>query len=301
MTSEVTNTRRRSLIVLAVCVVVAICTEMLPVGLLPEISQGLHVSPAATGLLVSLYAVVVAVTSVPIAEFVERWPRRVVLAVLLGAYSLSNLCFAAAPDYAVAIVARSIGGLEHAGFFAVCVAAAVSLVDAEGSGRADVGLVLFGYGLGGLVGLAAATAVIARWPEQALAADGLLIGLSLVFAAVVGRPAAIVAVVGVWGVAFGAFPTLTQTVTLRAAHGATDAASALVNATTNIGIAGGALLGSVLLGPLAVPGLGWVGAALAASSLAVYTTRLRPAVRQRTADPNRTGAPTGHGVSKSDR
>ena len=84
-----------------------------------------------------------------------------------------------------------------------------------------------------------------------------------------------IAVVAVWGVAFGAFPTLTQTVMLRAAGDATDAAPALVNATTNIGIAGGALLGSRLLGVVTVPGLGWVGAGLVAVSLVVYATTFR--------------------------
>jgi len=69
------------------------------------------------------------------------------------------------------------------------------------------------------------------------------------------RRSASIAVVAVWGVAFGAFPTLTLTVMLRASGDATDAAAALVNATTNVGIAGGALLGSRLLGVVAVPGL----------------------------------------------
>ncbi len=372
---------------LSVCVFFAICTEMLPVGLLPEIGRGLGVSPSSAGVLVSLYAVLVAVMSVPIAAVAERWPRRTVLAVLLGAYTVSNVVFAVAPDYAVAMVARTIGGLAHAGFFAVAVAAAVSLVDVARSGRAitvvmignalalvfgvplgtvlgtalgwrwafvvlaaalgglalavvrvlpaqspvrsssattsstsvlagvrrpavlvmatvitllalghftlytyvsplllhsgvaraDVGVVLFGYGCGGLLGLAVAGVVVARRPEEALAADIVVMGVSLVLAAVVASTTGMVAVVAVWGVAFGAFPTLTQTVMLRAAGDATDSAAALVNATTNIGIAGGALLGSALLGVVAVPGLGWVGAGLVAASLVVYTPRLRRA------------------------
>ena len=382
-----TDTRRGPLALLAVCVFFAICTEMLPVGLLPEISQGLGVSSSGAGLLVSLYAVIVAVMSVPIAAVAERWPRRTVLAVLLGAYTLSNLVFAVAPDCAVAVVARTVGGLAHAGFFAVAVAAAVSLVDVSDSGRAvsvvmignalalvcgvplgtvlgtalgwrwafvvlavallglavavvrvlpeqrtahsgspmtsgtsvlagvrrpavlvvasvitllalghftlytyvsplllhdgvaraDVGAVLFGYGCGGLLGLAVAAAVVARRPDQALAADIVLMGVGLVLAAVAASTIGIVAVVAVWGVAFGAFPTLTQTVMLRAAGDATGAAPALVNATTNIGIAGGALLGSQLLRVVPVPGLGWVGAGLVAVSLVVYAARLRVA------------------------
>ena len=382
-----TDPRRAPLALLAVCVFFAICTEMLPVGLLPEIGRGLDVSASGAGVLVSLYAVLVAAASVPMAALAERWPRRTVLTVLLCAYLVSDLVFAAAPTYAVAVVARTIGGLAHAGFFAVAVAAAVSLADADRPGRAltvvmlgngmalvlgvplgtvlgtalgwryafavlaaaiavlavlvlrvlpadppasrasraaagtsvlagvrrpavlamavvitlaalghftlytyvspllrhdgvarsDVGLVLFGYGCGGLVGLALAGAVVGRWPEAAFAADIVLMGTCLVLAATVTSPVAVVPVVAAWGVAFGAFPTLTQTVMLRAAGDATDAATSLVNATTNLGIAGGALLGSRLLGAVAVPGLGWFGAGLVAAALVAYAPRLRRA------------------------
>lgn len=371
---------RGSQILLAVCVFAAICTEVLPVGLLPQIGRGLQVSPSAAGLLVSVYAVLVAVMSVPVAAFAQRWPRRTVLAVLMGTYAVSNLCFAVAPDYPVALAARTVGGVAHAGFFAVSVAAAVSLGDATRSGqavavimvgnalalllgvplgtvlgtavgwrwafvvlatataalaaavvfvvpddraplrssatpvliaarrpallvmsgvitllalghytlytyasallqhdgipRAGVGVALFGYGCGGLAGLALASLVVAHRPEQALIADCTLMSASLALAAAVRSPAGIVIVVVMWGAAFGALPTLTQTVTLRAAAGATDAATALVNATMNIGIAGGSLLGSRLLTTLAVPDLGWIGAALAASSLLIYILRL---------------------------
>jgi MFS transporter, DHA1 family, inner membrane transport protein len=373
--------RRAPLVLLAACVFVAICTEMLPVGLLPEIGAGLRVSPSAAGVLVSLYAVVVAVMSVPIDAVAERWPRRRVLAALLAVYAVSNVVFAIAPGYPVAVVARVLGGLAHAGFFSVAVAAAVSLVDPARSGRAiavvmignalalvlgvplgtvlghalgwewafavlavvlaglavavlvvlpeqpaaratmhtpvlaavrrpallitataftllslghftlytyvgpllltagiplgAIGAVLFGYGCGGVLGLAAAAWVVNHRPRLAMGIDIALMGLCLVLGAVVGTPAGAVAVLVLWGVAFGAFPTLTQTVLLQAADGAGDAAAALANATTNVGIAGGALIGSQLLGVVAVPDLGWVGAALVAAALAVYVVRPR--------------------------
>ena len=132
----------------------------------------------------------------------------------------------------------------------------------DGVARADIGTVLFGYGCGGLLGLAAAGAIVARRPDEALAVDIVLMGREP------GRSprwsprrSAIIAVVAVWGVAFGAFPTLTQTVMLRSAGDATDAATSLVNATTNIGIAGGALLGSRLLGVVDVPSPSSAGSA----------------------------------------
>ena len=145
----------------------------------------------------------------------------------------------------------------------------------DGVAGAHIGAVLFAYGGGGLLGLAAAGAVVVRRPGPALAVTLVLMLVSLVLAAVVSSTPGIIAVVVVWGVAFGAFPTLTQTVMLHAAEGATDAASSLVNATTNVGIAGGAFLGAQLLGVVEVPNLGWVGAALVAGALLVYATRLR--------------------------
>ena len=86
------------------CVFAAICTEVLPVGLLPEIGRGLRVSAGTAGLLVSIYAVLVAVMSVPIAALAERWPRRIVLAGAVGRVRAEQrLSFAVAPDYAVAM------------------------------------------------------------------------------------------------------------------------------------------------------------------------------------------------------
>jgi MFS transporter, DHA1 family, inner membrane transport protein len=145
----------------------------------------------------------------------------------------------------------------------------------DGVGHSSVGAVLFGYGCGGLAGLAIGAAVVNRWSSAALAADIVLMGGCLAAAATIASTLGIVTVVVVWGMAFGAFPTLTQMVMLRAAGDATGAATALTNATTNVGIAGGALLGSQLLDVMAVPSLGWVGAGLVAGSLLLYATRLR--------------------------
>src|ERR1700753_640478 len=73
-----------SLLVLAAAVFAAICTEVLPVGLLPQISHDLGTSQSRVGLLVSAYAVVVAVGSIPLTALLTRWPRRRVLCGLLA-------------------------------------------------------------------------------------------------------------------------------------------------------------------------------------------------------------------------
>jgi len=143
------------------------------------------------------------------------------------------------------------------------------LLDA-GVSQAGVGLVLLGYGGAGVLGLLAAGAVVDRHPDGATAvATALSLG-AIGLAGLVGpggTPAVtVVAVVG-WGAAFGALPTLLQTAVLRASPGSLDAAPAVVNATFNVGIAGGALLGAQLLVVSTPPLLALVGAVCAASAL----------------------------------
>jgi predicted MFS family arabinose efflux permease len=59
------------------------------------------------------------------------------------------------------------------------------MVGGGGQARADIGAALFAYGCGGLMGLAGAGAVLARRPDEALAADIVLMIVSLVLAATV--------------------------------------------------------------------------------------------------------------------
>jgi MFS transporter, DHA1 family, inner membrane transport protein len=146
------------LILLAAATFAAVTTEMLPVGLLPSISQGLHVSESQVGLLVSGYAAVVAVGSIPMAALLERLPRRPVLAVLLAAYAASNAVFAASGSYGLALAARLVGGLAHAAFFAVVVSAAVGLVPRARAGRA-VAVVMSGTTVALAAGVPAGTAL----------------------------------------------------------------------------------------------------------------------------------------------
>ena len=75
---------RAGLLVLAVAVFAAVTTELAPVGLLPQISSAFDVSTSVTGLLVSAYAVMVTVLSVPLALVTRRLPRKPVLLVTPG-------------------------------------------------------------------------------------------------------------------------------------------------------------------------------------------------------------------------
>jgi len=78
-----------ALTLMAAAVFAAITTEVLPVGLLPVISRDLGTSESNVGLLVSAYAVVVALGSIPLAALLARWPRRGVLCALLTIYAVT--------------------------------------------------------------------------------------------------------------------------------------------------------------------------------------------------------------------
>ncbi len=368
--------------VLAGSVFAAITTEVLPVGLLPQISTRLGVGESRSGLLVSVYAVVVAVGSIPLTAVVARWPRRRVLGVLLTGYAVSNAVFAQTSSFPVALGARLLAGAAHAGFFSVVFAVAVSGVPPSRAGRAvafvgagnvlglalgvpvgtaagsafglrwtfdaaaalmgmlalltvvvlptapppaqtagepvlsavrrrplaivavtitvltlghytlytyitpvllaagvgsgAVGAVLFGYGTAGIVGLAVAGRTADRRPTAALrAAVALTAACVLAVGAGHASTAATVSAVVVWGAAFGALPTLIFAAALRAAPHSPDAPPAVVNTTFNIGIAGGALIGSRELLVTGPPALAYTGAALLLTALVVLL-RIRP-------------------------
>ena len=115
----------------------AVTTEMLPVGLLPDIGATFSMPESVTGLLVTLYAMMVAALAVPLTVATTRFDRRpLLLATLLG-YVVSNVLVAAAPTFAVVAAGRAVGGLTHALFFSLTIGYVPRLVS-----RADVGRAL---------------------------------------------------------------------------------------------------------------------------------------------------------------
>lgn len=127
---------RASLLVLALSAFGAVTTEMLPVGLLPEIGWSLRVSESTAGLVVSLYAVMVATLAVPLTSWTRRVPRKRLLLVAMSLYAVSDLVSAVAPSFAILAVGRALGGVTHALFFSVCIGFAARLVPADRTGRA---------------------------------------------------------------------------------------------------------------------------------------------------------------------
>ncbi|WP_444907979.1 MFS transporter [Microbulbifer sp. SSSA008] len=106
-------------------------TEFVIVGLVPIIAQDLSVSLPSAGLLVSLYAVGVAVGAPVLTALTGRWPRKHVLLALMSLFVLGNLLAWMAPSYSSLITARILTGLAHGVFFSIGSTIATGLVSKD--------------------------------------------------------------------------------------------------------------------------------------------------------------------------
>jgi predicted MFS family arabinose efflux permease len=131
---------------------VSVTSENLPVALLPELASGFGVSESAVGLLVTGYAVVVAVSVVPLVALTARWDRRTTALVTVATITASNLLLAVAPDYGVAVVARVVSAVGHGVFWSVVAPMAARLLGPQQAGRATA-VVFAGNSLAFLFGL----------------------------------------------------------------------------------------------------------------------------------------------------
>jgi len=103
-------------------------TEFVIVGLIPTIAADLQVSLPSAGLLVSLYALGVAVGAPVLTALTGRVPRKALLVALMLLFTVGNLIAWMAPGYGSLIVARVLTGLAHGVFFSIGSIIATSVV-----------------------------------------------------------------------------------------------------------------------------------------------------------------------------
>ncbi|WEL71443.1 MFS transporter [Pseudomonas sp. CBSPCGW29] len=105
-------------------------TEFVIVGLLPTIGADLGVSLPSAGLLVSLYALGVAIGAPVLTALTGKVPRKLLLLSLMVLFTLGNL-LAWPPSYESLVLARIVTGLAHGVFFSIGSTIATSLVPKE--------------------------------------------------------------------------------------------------------------------------------------------------------------------------
>ncbi|MGI5243438.1 MFS transporter [Dactylosporangium sp. CA-139066] len=141
-----------ALTALAVSTFSFVTTEILPVGLLTLMADDLQRSRSAVGLLMTGYAVVVMVLSLPLARLTQRVPRRLLLSGTLGVFAAANLVTALAPGYGVLLGARLVVGATQALFWSIVASTATTLFPPQRRGR-TVARLSVGAALGPVLGV----------------------------------------------------------------------------------------------------------------------------------------------------
>jgi DHA1 family inner membrane transport protein len=133
-------------------------TEFVIMGLLPEVAADLRVSIPSAGLLVSGYALGVAIGAPILAIVTAGMPRKLALMGLMGLFILGNLFSAVAPGYGSLLAARIVTSLCHGAFFGIGAVVATSLVAPNRQAQA-IALMFTGLTLANVLGVPAGTAL----------------------------------------------------------------------------------------------------------------------------------------------
>ncbi|WAL94301.1 Cmx/CmrA family chloramphenicol efflux MFS transporter [Streptomyces sp. Je 1-369] len=115
-------------------------SEFMLSGLIPDIARDLSVTVPAAGHLTSAFAVGMIVGAPLMALLSRRFSRRSALLVFLVTFLLVHVVGALTTSFAVLLVTRVVGALANAGFLAVALVTATSMVEPDAKGRATSAL-----------------------------------------------------------------------------------------------------------------------------------------------------------------
>ncbi|MDT0414416.1 MFS transporter [Streptomyces sp. DSM 41982] len=183
-----------ALLALSTAVFLTCLTEVLPAGLLPAMSADLGVSESATGQTVTVFALAIALTALPLTSATAPWPRRRLLLTAMAGFGLANTVTALSSSYPLTLAARAVAGVAAGLAWALLAGYARSLVPARLHGRA-VAVALAGIPVALAVGVPAGTylGLTADWRTAFLAMTALTVVLLCWITLVVpdrpGRPA----------------------------------------------------------------------------------------------------------------
>ncbi|USD38685.1 MFS transporter [Ferrimonas sp. SCSIO 43195] len=141
-------------------------TEFVIVGLVPTIASDLGVSLPSAGLLVSLYALGVAVGAPVLTALTSHWNRKHLLLALMTLFIIGNLIAWLSPGYNTLIAARVLTGLAHGVFFSIGSTIATSLVSKDKEASA-IAIMFTGLTVALVTGVPLGTLIGQEWGWRA--------------------------------------------------------------------------------------------------------------------------------------
>ncbi|WP_338556909.1 MFS transporter [Paenibacillus sp. KS-LC4] len=143
---------------------ICILTETIPAGLLPQISEGLHISEALAGQLVTAYALGTLLTAIPLTAATSSWRRRPLLLLCMSGFLLFNSVTALSSSYGLTIMARFMAGVSSGILWGMSAGYARRMVPDALKGRA-MAIAMLGAPIALALGVPAGTflGVFAGW------------------------------------------------------------------------------------------------------------------------------------------
>lgn len=133
-------------------------SEFVIAGILPAVSSDLGISIPSAGLLVSLYALGVAVGGPVLATFTGRYSRKLLLLIYVSVFIAGYVFCALAPNYASLLIARVVIALIHGAYFGTAMVVSTTVVEENRRGFA-VSLILSGLTVANIIGVPLGTAI----------------------------------------------------------------------------------------------------------------------------------------------
>ncbi|EME64514.1 MFS transporter [Amycolatopsis decaplanina] len=145
-----------ALLALTTAAFVTVLTEALPAGVLPAMSTGLGVSEAATGQLVTVYAIGTALTAIPLSAATAGWRRKRLLLTGVAGFAVANTVTALSTNYPLTLGARFVAGIAAGVVWALLAGHARRLAPEPMRGKA-IAVVMTGIPLALSLGMPAGT------------------------------------------------------------------------------------------------------------------------------------------------